>query len=248
MDDHLTADESPDDVAGEMALGLIEGRDWSEAMRQAKARPELAEALAAWEIRLAPLALLADEVAPRRDLWPEIKARLPANDTKPPQTRELIWWRTSAIGFGAVAAGFAAIAVLNVHKATTTLSPNIAAQAPPVATASEPMQVALLAPHSGPTAFVATLDRDRKRMTISPGALHARSGHDLELWMIPPNGAPQPLGVIPADRSASMPMPDAFAGTGATLIVLAVSVEPLGGAPHGKPTGPVIATGHFQAV
>ena len=248
MDDHPTADEGPEDFAGEMALGLIDGRDWTEAMRQAQVRPELAQALADWEIRLAPLALLADEVAPRRDLWPEIKARLPANDTKPPEARELIWWRASAIGLGAVAAGFAAIAVLNIRPATISPAPNIAAQAPPVATLTEPMQVALLAPHSGPTAFVATLDRDRKRMTISPGALHARRGHDLELWMIPPNGAPQPLGVIPADRSASMPMPDAFAGTGTTPIVLAVSVEPLGGAPDGKPTGPVIATGRFQAV
>ena len=84
-------------------------------------------------------------------------------------------------------------------------------------------------------------------MTISPGAAHAPKG-DLELWMIPPDGAPQPLGVIPADKSASMPMPDAFAGKGDTPIVLAVSEEPKGGSPTGRPTGPVIAAGRFRPV
>ena len=43
-------------------------------------------------------------------------------------------------------------------------------------------------------------------------------------------------------------MPDAFAGKGDTPIVLAVSVEPKGGSPTGRPTGPVVATGRFTVV
>ena len=122
----------------------------------------------------------------------------------------------------------------------------------PVATAAaapdEPMQVALLKPSSGPTAFVATLDRKRRLMTVSPGAAPSARGGSLELWMIPPGGAPQALGVIPSDRSAKMPMPDAFEGRGDTPIVLAVSLEPKGGSPTGRPTGPVVARGRFSAV
>ena len=110
------------------------------------------------------------------------------------------------------------------------------------------MQVALLKPVSGPTAFVATLDRKRRVMTVSPGAVRAPKGRSLELWMIPPGGAPQALGGIPADRSAKMPMPEAFDGEGDTPIVLAVSLEPTGGSPTGRPTGPVVARGRFSAV
>ena len=42
--------------------------------------------------------------------------------------------------------------------------------------------------------------------------------------------------------------PDAFAGKGDTPIVLAVSEEPKGGSPTGRPTGPVIAAGRFRPV
>jgi anti-sigma-K factor RskA len=85
-------------------------------------------------------------------------------------------------------------------------------------------------------------------MTVSPGAVPHAKGKSMELWMIPPNGAPQALGVIPTDKSAKMPMPDAFAGTGRTPIVLAVTMEPEGGSPTGRPTGPVLARGVFVAV
>ena len=110
------------------------------------------------------------------------------------------------------------------------------------------MQVALLRPVSGPTAIVATLDRKRRVMTVSPGAAPTPKGKSLELWMIPPGGAPQALGVIPSDRSAKMPRPEAFDGRGDTPIVLAVSLEPEGGSPTGHPTGPVVARGSFSAV
>jgi anti-sigma-K factor RskA len=146
-----------------------------------------------------------------------------------------------------LAAGFAGLAIWAHQKAAPpTVAPPPLAKSAPVQ--EEPMQVALLKSTTGPTAFVATLDRSRKRMTISPGAAQAPRKGDLELWMIPPDGAPQALGVIPADRSASMPMPDAFAGKGDTPIVLAVTEEPTGGSPTGKPTGPVVAKGRFKVV
>ena len=54
--------------------------------------------------------------------------------------------------------------------------------------------------------------------------------------------------MIPSDRSAKMPMPEAFEGSGDTPIALAVSLEPQGGSPTGHPTGPVVARGRFSAV
>ena len=157
-------------------------------------------------------------------------------------------WRGLAAASGLIAAACLAVVVLDGQRPQTLVT-----QPPPavVATAAapeEPMQVALLKPASGPTAFVATLDRKRRIMTVSPGAAPAPKGKSLELWMIPPGGAPQALGVIPSDRSAKMPMPEAFEGSGDTPIVLAVSLEPKGGSPTGHPTGPVVARGRFSAV
>lgn len=60
-----------------------------------------------------------------------------------------------------------------------------------------------------------------------------------ELWLIPPEGAPQSLGIFA--QTARLDALDEFQiQEGA---VLAVSLEPLGGSPTGAPTGPVLAVG-----
>ena len=236
------AEDPPEDLAGALVLGVLDPHAHQEARARQISDPDFAAEVDAWERRLGSLALCIADRAPSRDLWPEIKKLLPANDEGPGGMAGR--WKAAAVAASLLAAGFAGLAIWTGRSQAPPVSPAVVARAPEP---QEPMQVALLKPTKGPTAFVATLDRSRKRMTISPGAAHAPKG-DLELWMIPPDGAPQPLGVIPADKSASMPMPDAFAGKGDTPIVLAVSEEPKGGSPTGRPTGPVIAAGRFRPV
>ena len=72
------------------------------------------------------------------------------------------------------------------------------------------------------------------------------SDRELELWMLPGQGPPRSLGVIPSDGVRKVGLsaaPDAaFRGIDA----LAVSLEPRGGSPTGAPTGPVLYTGRLE--
>ena len=243
-------DDAPEDVAASFVLGLLEADAWVLAANRCASDPAFADEVEAWEARLTPLALAVDSQLPSRDLWPDVLRRLPANSGAGVRASLALWRGLTA------AAGFIAVACLTFvmlegrPDANKAMTPGPSPPIGPVAETvpSEPLQVALLKPEQGPTAFVATLDRARGVMTIAPGSASARRGHDLELWMIAPGGKPQPLGVIPVDHPARMPMPRAFAGKGDSPIILAISVEPKGGSPTGQPTGPVVASGHFSAV
>lgn len=238
--------ELPEDLAGEFALGVLDDAQWRAASLRLRTDDAFAADVRRWEDRLAPLLIAAPEVEPSRDLWPDIRRALPAE-----RRGTVAFWRGIAAASGLIAAACLLLVLMDKGRPRTvelTPPPAPVASTAPRPTADEPMQVALLKPASGPTAFVATLDRKRRVMTVSPGAAPASKGKSLELWMIPPGGAPQALGVIPSDRSAKMPMPEAFEGEGDTPIVLAVSLEPKGGSPTGRPTGPVVARGRFSAV
>jgi anti-sigma-K factor RskA len=63
------------------------------------------------------------------------------------------------------------------------------------------------------------------------------AAHTHELWIIVGNDPPVSLGVIPASGE-TISLPGAAVGA-----VLAVTLEPPGGSPTGKPTGPIIAKG-----
>jgi anti-sigma-K factor RskA len=80
---------------------------------------------------------------------------------------------------------------------------------------------------------------------LTPVALTAN--RVLELWSVPPQGAPRSLGLISASGTTVLPRDRLPAGLlkGGTA-ALAVSVEPPGGSPTGAPTGPVVFAGKLQ--
>ena len=63
----------------------------------------------------------------------------------------------------------------------------------------------------------------------------------LQLWALPPGGAPQSLGVLDHAQALRLPAPESAVRA---VPALAVSLEPAGGAPRGSgPTGPVLFKG-----
>ena len=63
----------------------------------------------------------------------------------------------------------------------------------------------------------------------------------MELWLIPADGVPRSIGVIPvAERTAMVLSPQILAALAAGT-TLAISDEPAGGSPTGQPTGAVLA-------
>jgi len=78
---------------------------------------------------------------------------------------------------------------------------------------------------------------------VVPAAFAADATRVPELWLIPADGKPRPLGILRADRAVTITIPPALVPHATSNAVLAVSLEPQGGSPTGQPTGPVIATG-----
>jgi anti-sigma-K factor RskA len=64
-----------------------------------------------------------------------------------------------------------------------------------------------------------------------------------ELWLIPPGESPKSLGVVSIDRAHTVKVPDSLREALSQGAVLAITLEPQGGAPQGNPTGPVVAKG-----
>jgi len=71
------------------------------------------------------------------------------------------------------------------------------------------------------------------------------TGKALEVWLVPPDGAPRSLGLLPSAEggtTVALNLPHDIAEALATS-ELAVSLEPSGGSTTGLPTGPVLFSG-----
>jgi len=91
-----------------------------------------------------------------------------------------------------------------------------------------------------PASFVASISADGRAMVTRP-LVNVSMAPDraLELWSVPPQGAPRSLGLIAADKATVVQRGKVLEGTAA----FAVSLEPAGGSPTGAPTGPVLYVG-----
>lgn len=205
----LTPDEGDDLLAAEYVLGTLPWPERLEAEGRLRRDPAFAARVAAWEAHFAPLNdSYAEERAP--DLLPAIEARL--FGTAPPAPARLSPRRWFLAGLGVTAAA----ALVGVY----VLQPG-----------RRPMLTARIATADGALIFTARYDTGRHELTIhrTTGPAPA-AAHDYELWVIAPGKAPAPMGLVSAPRRR-MAVPHLAKGD-----TLAVSLEPAGGSPNGKPT------------
>ena len=94
---------------------------------------------------------------------------------------------------------------------------------------------------ASPLHYAAAIAGDQLTLTRTAGRA-ASAGKDYELWLIDGDKPPVSLGVLTA-ASVTIPAPKAAVG-----FLLAITLEPKGGAPEGKPTGPILAAGPLKAV
>ena len=81
-----------------------------------------------------------------------------------------------------------------------------------------------------------------------PGPMPIPAGRSAQLWVIEGDNAPKPLGTFRATGPGTY---EAEAKMGAVIAPgtkLAITLEPMGGSPTGKPTGAVIASGLLSKV
>lgn len=225
-----------DSLAAELALGLLNGEDLRAAKGREDSDPAFAAEVARWRGRFAPLADELDSVAPPEALWSRVERSIgiAGYGNVVALGRKVNLWRGLAGGMTALAASLA-IVVVNGHVAHHVSAP-----------AARPMVAIIKA--GGDVAAVANWDASSNRLLVSEVKMPVVPSHDYQLWLIPANGKPRSVGVMPnaplMRLSFREPMSTALAGGG----TLAVSLEPLGGSPRDAPTGPVVASGTLIAV
>ncbi|MEO5689030.1 MAG: anti-sigma factor [Burkholderiaceae bacterium] len=218
---NLILGELPDRLAAEYVLGTLTGGARRRFDALLPAHPALRNAVAAWESRLLPMALKAEAVKPDARVWNSIESKLgwTAPAVQPASSMRLRLWQAFAT-FATVAA---------VVLGTSTHNPP-----------SEAPMIVVLHATKGTETLVAGLSPDRQQLSIQPlQRVSLTSDQSLELWALKKDGPPASLGVIAADKLTALSkrtLPSDTKG-------LAVTLEPLGGSPTGKPTGAILFVG-----
>jgi len=110
-----------------------------------------------------------------------------------------------------------------------------------VASARPAQFVAVFQKDEQSPSFVMTVDIDKRTVTVRQVAAERLADKSYQLWIATqPGGAPQSLGVLGNDEftvKATLAAYDPAVINGATF---GISLEPLGGSPTDRPTGPVI--------
>jgi anti-sigma-K factor RskA len=230
---------SPDDdfAAAEYALGTLDPSERATLAARRLREPELDEAIRAWEARLSPLAEAAPEIEPPRDLLPSIEARIrgasgdaPVGAAVVALERSLRRWRAAAIAASVLAAVLAI--GLGAREATRQSAPR--------------EYVAILQKDAASPAFAVTVNLDKQELTVRPVAAQTPPGKSYELWIIDAKLGARSLGVIgDTSRAANLSAYDPAVVEGATY---AVTVEPPGGSPTGKPSGAPVFVGKLIPV
>jgi anti-sigma-K factor RskA len=192
-----------------------------------------------WQDRLLALSRQAEPVAPSARLWPRIEAGL----TPPVPTRRVVatlpWWQRLGLWQGvsglALAASVALTSVLVLREQTLP--------------APQTQYVAVLqAPQGGPNGWVVEVRVDAasglgrlRLLPVAPGQ-PVPAGRALQFWTKAPGAAgPSSLGLVAAGSSVELPvarLPDLRPEQ-----LFEITLEPEGGSPIGRPTGPILFVG-----
>lgn len=215
-------------IAAEYAFGLLSVAERRVVEQRLTSEPAFAILVSAWAERLSPLIAEIEDVSPPPALWDRIAGSLPPRSgTRPNLWHSLAFWR----GFGLVSALAAACLALVIYFGAFEVG--------------EPLVAAI--DSGGQHYFVATVDNQRTTIAVIPADFaEDGNGRVPELWLIPSDGKPRPIGVLRANRAVTIKLPAALTRLTARNSVLAVSLEPPGGSPTGRPTGPVIASGKLE--
>ncbi|MEO7365589.1 MAG: anti-sigma factor [Sphingomicrobium sp.] len=244
MTDSPTTPAGRDELAAELALGVLDGEVLRHARRLAETDAEFRTAVARWSGQLAPMLDDVAPVSPPARLWAGIEAGIGSAMAAEPKQSNIVYlnrrvnlWRGVSAGAMALAASLALVLVNQPSQPLPSPSAPVAVQAP---------LAAMLGDDKRDLKLMASYDPASRRLMVAAASdMTAAPNHAHELWVIPADGTPRSLGTMPGPKMrAQLPLP--MANQLREGVTLAISVEPMGGSPTGLPTGPVIASGKLE--
>ena len=224
-----------DRLAAEYVVGTLRGAARRRFEALVPAHALLRDAMLAWQERLMPLTAVLAPVQPSAGVWRRIAERIGEQGERPSERPPGFWHRLGAWRALAAVASVAAIAL-------AVLLANPQPVAPPVIVVLAATDEA--PGGANPASLVASISGDRKTLvTREIRQVAAQPDRSLELWAVPPGGAPRSLGLLQPGGQGSIALRGSAIQGANTL---AVSVEPPGGSKTGAPTGPIIYAGKFS--
>lgn len=242
-----------DHLASAYALGTLRGGARRRLETLARDHATVRSAMLIWQARVSALTELQEPVSPSPAVWTRIHNLVRA-DIEAGQIQRVAasarpagrvgWWQSLALWRGGAVAGALAtvVAVMSAVGLREEMDSRVAALQSELANQPHVQYVAVLNDDSAGPAMLVTFDPANQRLTLQRvGGYQEASDKSLQLWALPPGGAPRSLGVLTRERLLQLAAGESdIQGVPA----LAISLEPEGGVPSERgPTGPVLFTG-----
>jgi len=229
----MTDERDDTTLAGEYALGLLEGREFEEFERRLKRDRSLQVEVAAWRDKFAPLDATAPEQPVSSGLWSRIERSVAeprvARGEPDASWAERLW---TSLGFwrGASFAGVGASVFLAVAVGL------LAGRATP-----QPIIVAVLQTDQSLPGAIVEAFGDGSIVVVPLRDIDVPPGKALEVWTLYDKArGPVSLGLIDRAQRARFQT----AGLPAREDQLyEITLEPATGSPIGRPTGPILMKG-----
>lgn len=188
--------------------------------------PTLREEVARWQESLVGLTTsLEPQPVPER-VWEQIIARIEPQRLHVPEKRPFwSWMRIAAVACTLLVAVIVGV-IYNRDKPD--------------------FNATLVASNQQPALTVQAFDRYLKVEPVT--VARVETGRSLELWAIPADGMPVSLGVIPDDGKGRVELSESQRKLLGSQTTMAITLEPKGGSPSGKPTGPVLYKGQLASL
>ena len=240
--------EDIDQLASEYVLGTLPYARRLEVEQGMASDASLRAAVHRWQQQLLPLAALAAPVEPSVQLWRRIESSLQASAegaaavkaghpaaAAPRRSAKSAaspgWWASVPLWRGLAGTGFAAAAVL-AAVLVTRMGPL------PAGSASAQYVVVLVAPGGNAPGWVVQASGAQQLSLIPVGPASVPAEKALQFWTKADNWtAPVSLGLVKPGETIRVPLDKLPPLQPNQLFEL--TLEPAGGSPTGRPTGPI---------
>lgn len=227
-------------LAAELVSGLLDPEQRALAERRAERDAAFAALVQAWRERLSDLDRTAPEMPPDPELWRRIESRLgaaaPSSRAATPGLFARLWNSIEGLRAATATSAAAALVFAIVAGAALTYATREALR--------KPIYVAILVNDDTkqPGAVVNAFADGRVEM-IPLTEINVPPGRALEIWTLwDRNVGPRSVGLIDRAQTVRLNL-DRLPPTGPDQL-FEITLEPAGGSPIGRPTGPILFKGN----
>lgn len=216
--------------AAEYVLGTLEAAERAEVDADLlRGDTETVREVGYWEERLGQLGLALEPVTPPAGTWSRIALATGIGGRQPER---------GGGGRGGLWRGLAIAASVAALALAAVLAAGVLRQPP---AAPDPSYASVIRDEPTGAGWLITAEtRDHQLEIVALNPYPKPADKSLHLWLVPPEGGPISLGLLPDEGHERMPMPDDAFQALSGKAKFAVSLEPPGGSPEPQPTGKIL--------